>query len=192
MNLVDIVIGLLGLFVGYVCRDFFPSYFRKKGENLATKQDIAEITESQKAVEHKFNDLLEISKQRHSLRTLVADKRLEVHQQAFLKVKQLLAAREDEAPILSCRTWMDEHCLYLTAEARKAVWEAIGYAEARSEHIQEARKADGDPEAVRRSSEAGVVAWNGILGALAPIATGVELPALGREELIAMSRDITE
>ena len=37
---------LLGLFV----RDFLPSYARKKGENLATKEDIAKITELQEEV----------------------------------------------------------------------------------------------------------------------------------------------
>jgi len=44
MTLVEILIVLLAFLVGMVVREFMPGYLRKKGENLATKEDIAELT----------------------------------------------------------------------------------------------------------------------------------------------------
>ena len=46
-----IISFLLGLFV----KDYLPSYFNKKGENLATKEDIAEITALQEKVQDEFH-----------------------------------------------------------------------------------------------------------------------------------------
>jgi hypothetical protein len=57
-SLIAIAFFLLGLLV----REFLPSYLRKKAENLATKEDIAQITKLQKAVEHQFANLIESSK----------------------------------------------------------------------------------------------------------------------------------
>ena len=50
--LCDIVLYLL-------LRNFFPSYFNQKGENLATKEDIAEITKLQEEVQTQFHKELE-------------------------------------------------------------------------------------------------------------------------------------
>jgi hypothetical protein len=141
-------------------------------------------------VEHRFDELIENSKQRHALRTLVADKRMEAHQQAFLRVKQLLGARQDADVIAACRGWMDAHCLYLTGGARKAMWEAIGFADARALHLTEAETAAGDRYAARVYQEAAERAWNGIMASLGPIVTEVELPALGAEELAAVANEI--
>lgn len=66
--------------------------------------------------------LIEESKQKLALRTLVADKRLEAHQGAFKRIKKLLSAGKDTAVIDEIYAWMDDNCLYLGAEARKAVW----------------------------------------------------------------------
>lgn len=190
MNLVSVLVASVAFLLGLLTREFLPGYFRKKGENLATKEDIAEITKLQKAVEHRFNELIENSKQRHTLRTLVADKRLEAHQQAFLRVKHLLAARQDADVIAECRGWMDAHCLYLTGGARKAVWDAIGFAETRAIHLVEAEKVAGDHYAVRVYHEEAQKAWHGIMAAFGPIVTDVELPALGAEELSAVAKDV--
>jgi hypothetical protein len=190
MNLVSVLFMSMAFLLGLLIREFMPGYFRKKGENLATKEDIAEITRLQKTVEHRFNELIENSKQQHALRTLVADKRMDTHQQAFLRVKRLLGARQDAAVIADCRAWMDAHCLYLTGGARKAMWDAIGCAEARSHYLAEADKAAGDRYATRTYQEEAEKAWNGIMAALGPIVTGVELPALAAEELTAVAKEI--
>ena len=46
-----IISFLLGLFV----KDYLPSYFNKNGENLATKEDIAEITALQEKVQDELH-----------------------------------------------------------------------------------------------------------------------------------------
>ena len=44
---------------------YLGSYIRRKGENLATKEDIAEITRKQEEVRDEFQKLREQSTQRH-------------------------------------------------------------------------------------------------------------------------------
>jgi len=41
---------------GYIIGSFLPSYFKKKGENLATKEDIAELTKTAKEIEASINE----------------------------------------------------------------------------------------------------------------------------------------
>lgn len=43
MTLVGILGCALAFLIGLIVREFLPSYFRKKGENLLTKEDIAEL-----------------------------------------------------------------------------------------------------------------------------------------------------
>lgn len=54
MNTLIVVVefvNLVGLVVlGFVIKDYLPSYFTEKGRNLATKEDIAEITRKIEAV----------------------------------------------------------------------------------------------------------------------------------------------
>lgn len=51
LQIVFIVLGILGFF--YI-KNLLPSYFSEKGKNLATKEDIGEITEKIKSVETKI------------------------------------------------------------------------------------------------------------------------------------------
>ncbi|KVX76309.1 hypothetical protein WL07_03630 [Burkholderia cepacia] len=183
---------LAGAGIVLAIQQFLPAYARKKGENLATKQDIAEITRRQEEIKHQFAEIIEASKQRHALRTLAADKRMEAHQQAFKQVKGLLSAGEDKTIIDGCRGWMDGHCLYLTLEARKAVWQAIGHAEGRALFLAEAR--DDATDVLHRNEyhERATEKWNAIMGALPAIVTGVELPPLGEDELAVIRATETE
>ncbi|MCI3206434.1 hypothetical protein DBA20_15855 [Pandoraea capi] len=174
---------LLGSAVGSAAGTLLRSYFVTKGANLATKQDVAEITRKQEEIKHQFTDLLEASKQRHALRTLVADKRMEAHQRAFKRVKQLLSAREDTGVIQECKDWMDDNCLYLSAEARKAVWSAIGHAESRAMYLAESNKAGVEPKYVVEYSDKAIEHFNAIMGTFKDIVDGVELPPLGTDEL---------
>ncbi|WP_407505228.1 hypothetical protein [Elizabethkingia miricola] len=50
-----ILTGLVFPAVYFISKHFASSYFNKKGENLATKEDIAEITKEVKKVESMFN-----------------------------------------------------------------------------------------------------------------------------------------
>lgn len=123
MTYADILIASLAFLIGLVLREFLPGYFQKKGENLATKQDVAEITELQKAVEHRFNELIEISKQRHSLRLAALDRRLEAHQAAFSLWRELVSNTHGDKigpVVLRCQEWWEKNCLYLEASVRDA------------------------------------------------------------------------
>lgn len=188
MNISDaltiVLVAAMGAFVG----PFIKSFFGKKAENLATKQDIAEITKRQEEIKHRFNELIELSKQRHSLRTLVADKRMEAHQQAFKRVKQLLFAREDVRLIAACNDWMDDHCLYLTADARTGMWKAIGFAESRAHLLAEGRSDGIEAKFKQQYHDEAVKAWHEIASALPPIMSAVELPPMGIEELNIITR----
>jgi hypothetical protein len=49
-----VIIAVLNIILGLFLKCFFPSYINKKGENLATKEDIAKITTSQENVLQEF------------------------------------------------------------------------------------------------------------------------------------------
>jgi hypothetical protein len=135
MTLADFLIVVFAFLLGLFIREFLPGYFRKKGENLATKEDIAELTKLQKGVEHQFNELIESSKQRHTLRIAALDARLEAHQEAFVLWRELLANVHDEnvgPVVLRCQEWWEKHCLYLEPGVRDAFVRA--YSAASSHH----------------------------------------------------------
>jgi hypothetical protein len=50
------------LILGFILHSYLPGYFRKKGENLATKEDIAEITHQIENVKHEYATQLENAK----------------------------------------------------------------------------------------------------------------------------------
>jgi len=58
----DYVYFIIGLVVGFIIGKFLPSYFSKKGENLATKEDIGKITSEIEKVKIMFKDQYELSK----------------------------------------------------------------------------------------------------------------------------------
>ncbi len=55
MVLQIITLGILG----YIFKSYFPAYFHKKGENLATKEDIGEITKKIEQVKVQYSAQLE-------------------------------------------------------------------------------------------------------------------------------------
>ncbi|MBU9589606.1 hypothetical protein [Burkholderia multivorans] len=139
MTFVNILIGILAFLIGLLSRQFLPSYFRKKGENLATKEDITELTNLQKGVEHRFNELIENSKQRHELRLAALDQRLAAHQKAFSLWRELLADVHSERigpVVLRCQAWWEENCLYLEPSVRDAFVRAYSAASSHHQYTQ--------------------------------------------------------
>ena len=58
--ILEIIIAF-GIFaLGLFTKNFFPSYMDKKGENLATKEDIEEITKKTEAVQQEFREGFEL------------------------------------------------------------------------------------------------------------------------------------
>jgi hypothetical protein len=102
---------------------FLKSYTGKKGENVATKEDIGEITAIVKRIETDHAAEIEWLKSHHQLRLAAVDKRLEAHQAAFRLWRELVSTLEtDKAAesVLACDKWWSENCLYLEPTAREA------------------------------------------------------------------------
>ena len=55
-------VWILALLIGLILGHFLPAYFSKKGENLATKEDIALITKEIESVKHDYSEKLEGTK----------------------------------------------------------------------------------------------------------------------------------
>lgn len=135
MTPATVAIAFLAFVIGMVAREFLPGYFRRKGENLATKEDVAEITRMQKEVEHRFNELIENSKQRHAFRLAAIDRRLAAHQEAFSLWRELMANTHGEnvgPVVLKCQAWWEMNCLYLEPSVRDAF--VRSYSAAHSHH----------------------------------------------------------
>ncbi len=58
----EYIIGLVAFIAGLIVDRFLPSYFSKKGENLATKEDIGKITSEIEKVKNIFKDQYDLSK----------------------------------------------------------------------------------------------------------------------------------
>ena len=130
------------LLIVFVLGALFRGYLNKKGENLATKQDIAEITDKIEQVKSEYTErleeikqqnrlLLEYAQYKNQLRLAALNRRLEVHQQAYALLQELQGARgestknsgvvsrEIEDVIAKCWQWWSNNCLYLEADARE-------------------------------------------------------------------------
>ncbi|WP_340598863.1 hypothetical protein AAB109_29740 (plasmid) [Priestia megaterium] len=53
------LILVIGMLIGFIIKSYLPSYFKEKGKNLATKEDISEITRLQEEVKSTFQSSLE-------------------------------------------------------------------------------------------------------------------------------------
>ncbi|MGM8850117.1 hypothetical protein ACS8E6_06350 [Salinicola halophyticus] len=60
--MIDAAWLFLSLVLGLVLGNFLPKYFSKKGENLATKEDVEEITNKIETVKHDYANQLETAK----------------------------------------------------------------------------------------------------------------------------------
>jgi len=73
---------------------------------------------------------------RNQIRVASLDKILETHQQAFTLWRKLISdAKKSESAentIIECENWWNEHCLYLTPEARIAFQQAYEAADRRT------------------------------------------------------------
>ena len=71
------------------CGAYFGTYLREKGKNLATKEDLAELTRIVEAIKNEHAKELEVVKGRQQLRMAALDKRLQAHQEAFALWRRL-------------------------------------------------------------------------------------------------------
>ena len=99
---------------------YFASYLKAKGENLATKEDITDITQKIEEVKNTYAQNLEDFKHRKKMQFVALEKRLEVHQEAYVWwLKLLRSATSGGAPLREAQKWWEENSLYLTPEVRE-------------------------------------------------------------------------
>lgn len=102
---------------------YLSSYLSEKGKNLATKEDIAEITDQVEAVRTQYSTLIEELKARHQLRLAAVDRRIQTHQEAFTLWRKLFSATHTEnigKVVIECQTWWEENCIYLEPRVRSS------------------------------------------------------------------------
>jgi len=164
------------LVLGWVLRvltKHTESYAAEKGKNLATREDIQEITRKIEDVKHQYNTLLQLQSQHHQLRMAALDRRLQAHQEAYTLWWKVFGAVHDPQRIgpavMECQEWWTKNCLYLNAEARDAF--SVAYHAA---HNHKDLVKSGDRDALKYN-------WELIQNAGPKIAEALALPALRDE-----------
>ena len=128
---------VIGPILGGIVAIFVQPYLRKKGENLATKEDIGVITREIERVRSEFAVHMENVSQRNRLQLAAVDKRLEAYQEGFewvveiggqtVTLRKLEEAHLDESELQTMRNklqtmrndafkWLRGHYLYLGME----------------------------------------------------------------------------
>jgi hypothetical protein len=178
-----VLIPFLSLLFGYFGA-FLKSYSKKKGENLATKEDVADITKKVEEVKNQFFILQEENKQKNRLQLAALDKRLEKHQEAYSLVWKLIKAnsgtkKEMDDMVFDCQEWWINNNLYLSKEASQAFRTAYISA---IDYYTEYRMMGKD-----RNSEFTKKCWDNLKKSGEIIQESVALPGLSpenREELL--------
>ncbi|TYT75161.1 hypothetical protein [Desulfobotulus mexicanus] len=180
------------VFIGFLVGQFLPSYLREKGKNLATKEDVERITRNVEAVKaeyseklqeliHQNNLLLEQAKGRQQLRFAAVEKRLQVHQEAYLLWRQMISkvhSEENADVVMACQDWYNVNCLYLD-QASRAAFRSAYSALAIHPTLLAAREND---ESIKRN-------FMDVTSAGEAIVKGAELPSLGENEYELIARD---
>jgi hypothetical protein len=174
----------LGLFIRHI-----SSYFRQKGKNLATLEDVGAITKEIEKVQYEYTKrlenlshqnklIIEQGSRRHQLRLAALDKRLEAHQEAYSLWRELLHTAHDREKIggmvLKCQEWWENNCLYLDGAVRGAFNKAYIAANIHRDLVD----SHSNAESVRSN-------WAIIKDAGEVIVKAVELPPIAEGEFKA-------
>jgi len=128
--------SLLLTVFGLVFKNYLSNYASEKGKNLATKEDIASITNEVERIRHEYNSALEQMRAQNQMRTASLDRRLEAHQEAFARWRSLVGNPDEvHKAILECQDWWEKNCLYLEPEVRQAFVEAYVGANSRAQLV---------------------------------------------------------
>ena len=119
-----LLIGIIVLIASHL-----GSYIRRKGQNLATKEDISDITNKIEGIRADYAKKIEDFSHHNRLKIAALDKRLEAHQQAYtlwLRLRRSVHNKDKNIEmVIKCQNWWEENCLYLDMESRKAFMSAI-------------------------------------------------------------------
>ncbi|MBT2333649.1 hypothetical protein J7E49_06990 [Variovorax paradoxus] len=159
-----------GAIVWLIVRHHLASYLTEKGKNLATKEDVAEITREVEGVKIGYAMISEHFKAEHQLRIAALDKRLQAAQEAYTLWRQLVEKAHGEDAgwaVLECQGWWDQNCLYLDEAARDAFSQSIFSAGGHRGLL----KSRASAELVKEN-------WNDVIAAGDIIVRSVALPGL--------------
>jgi hypothetical protein len=109
--------GFGGLVAGLVAflllKHYVSGYLAEKGKNLAAKEDIAELTELVRIVQHEYDLRIKAVEAKQQLRMAAMDKRLQTHQASLPLWRKVMLASSDNSKIVrayyDCRTWYFEN-----------------------------------------------------------------------------------
>ena len=128
MSVIYFLLVIAGITIGLALKSYLPAYFGEKGKNLATKEDIEEITGKIESIKHDFATALEKSKHEHSLRLAAIDTRLKAHQDAYAlwwKLRAVIYNQKEIGKVLwECEDWWVHNNLYLGHDVREAFYVA--------------------------------------------------------------------
>ena len=151
---------IAGLIVFLLIKYFLPGYLSEKGKNLATKEDIAKITNEIERVKSQYAVLLEELKAKHQLRLAAIDRRLEAHQEAFTLWRELMNhvhTKDVGKAVLKCQAWWEKNCLYLEPEVREAFSDAYSAAHTHSALVKGRENVEPVKENWQRIIKAGQI-----------------------------------
>jgi hypothetical protein len=104
MSLTSFILGALCVLVGQLSIWFLQSYVRKKGENLATKEDVEEITKKVEEIKGAISEKLELVKlevgKRATVHRLAAEREFAVLSQIGDALYELAVSTEKLRPIV--------------------------------------------------------------------------------------------
>lgn len=117
-----ISLALTGIIV--LIASFLGSYLQRKGQNLATKEDIADITRKVEGIRTDYAKELENLSHHNQLKMAALDRRLAAHQEAYklwIELRRNVHKKEKNIDIvIMCQSWWEANCLYLDKDARQA------------------------------------------------------------------------
>ncbi|MET4567698.1 hypothetical protein [Rhodanobacter soli] len=169
---------------------FLSGYLKRKGENLATKEDVGEITKKVEGIRadfvrdaqsraHEQNVFIESFKAHQNLRTLAGPERLRASQEAFALWRALFDADiADFAVMDECNDWWRKNCLYLDAPARQAFIEGVAAWHGRAILMSPANRDPANHEPLTRLMATFMATPDAIM-------KGAGLPPLAEQEKIA-------
>ena len=115
-------IAVTTFFLGYVSR-FAVGYLSKKGENLAMKEDLQEITRTVESIKTQNTLFVEALKAQNTLRFAAVERRLQAHQEAYTQWRGLLSklsSNDLPVQIKECEQWWEKNCIFLERQASEA------------------------------------------------------------------------
>lgn len=161
-----------------IVKNFLPSYLSEKGKNLATREDIEEITKRVEGVRTQYLSLVEELKARHQLRLAAVDRRLQAHQEAFALWRQVMGATHTDdigKVVIECQSWWEQNCVYLEPTVRAAFVTAYSAANEHRSYLQ----ARAETELVKSN-------WKLITDFPNILFQAIQLPALSELEAKAL------